>query len=639
MAGIIWQSGQPLVVNDYDNWPDRVGDYSRGVLSSIIGVPLLSRGQVLGVLGVGREHAAPRAFEQADIEVLTQFGRLAAIAIENARLFSTAQQELAERKRAEQEIEHRLAELEAINRISTALRGAQTLDEMLPCLLDETLNMLGTDAGVIWLYDLPGNKIIRSAARGWFTQLKDVKITTREGIAGHVFQTGNAHISPEFVKDALTRKVVLPQIPAGWGGICVPIHTEQETIGVLFVSVQLPRQLGQEEANLLTTISEIAGNAFRRAGLHEQTEQQVRRLGALRSIDMAISSVFDLRLTLNILLDHIVTQLKVDAANILLYSPHTQILEHGAGRGFWSTTQTHLRLRLGESLAGRAALERRMVSVADLRTQQENISKPEVVFGENFISYFAMPLITRGEIKGVLEIFHRAPLDPNEEWLSFLETLAGQAAIAIEDTRLFEDLQRSNMELELAYDATIEGWSKVLDLRDADAEGHTRRVAELTIQVAQRMDMSETELVHVRRGTLLHDIGKMGVPDSILSKPGPLSDEEWVIMRKHPQFAYDMLYSISYLRQALDIPYCHHERWDGTGYPRGLKGEQIPLAARVFAVVDVWDALNSDRPYRKAWTSKKALEYIRSESGKHFDPQVVRVFLEFLDDYFAKEKN
>jgi PAS domain S-box-containing protein len=547
--------------------------------------------------------------------------------------------DITERRRAEQEIEHRLAELEAINRISTALRGAQTLDEMLPCLLDETLNMLGTDAGVIWLYDLPGNKIFRSAARGWFTQLKDVKITIREGIAGHVFQTGNAHISPEFVQDALTRKAALPQIPAGWGGICVPIHTEQETIGVLFVSVQLPRQLGPEEANLLTTISEIAGNAFRRAGLHEQTEQQVRRLAALRSIDMAISSVFDLRLTLNILLDHIVTQLKVDAANILLYNPHTQILEHGAGRGFWSTTQTHLHLRLGESLAGRAALERRMVSVADLRTQLENSSKPELLSGENFIAYFAVPLITKGEIKGVLEIFHRAPLDPNEEWLSFLETLAGQAAIAIEDTRLFEDLQRSNLELELAYDATIEGWSKVLDLRDADAEGHTRRVAEMTIQVAQRMDMSETELVHVRRGTLLHDIGKMGVPDSILSKPGPLSDEEWVVMRKHPQFAYDMLYSISYLRQALDIPYCHHERWDGTGYPRGLKGEQIPLAARVFAVVDVWDALNSDRPYRKAWTSKKALDHIRSESGKHFDPQVVRVFLEFLDDYFVKEKN
>ncbi len=546
---------------------------------------------------------------------------------------------ITERKQIEQDIKHRLAELEAINRISTALRGAQTLEEMLPCLLDETLNMLGTDAGVILLYDLPGNKMFRSAARGWFAQLEDVKITPREGIAGHVFQTGNAHISPEFVKDALTRKAVMSQIPAGWGGICVPIHTEKETIGVLFVSVQLPRQLGQEEANLLTTISEIAGNAFRRAGLHEKTEQQVRRLAALRSIDMAISSVFDLRLTLNILLDHIVTQLKVDAANILLYSPHMQILEHGAGRGFRSTTQTHLRLRLGDSLAGRAALERRMVSVADLRTQQGNNSKPELLSGENFIAYYAVPLITKGEIKGVLEIFHRAPLDPNEEWLSFLETLAGQAAIAIEDARLFEDLQRSNLELELAYDATIEGWSKVLDLRDADTEGHTRRVAEMTIQVAQRLDISETDLVHIRRGTLLHDIGKMGVPDSILSKPGPLSDEEWVIMRKHPLFAYNMLSSISYLRPALDIPYCHHERWDGTGYPRGLKGEQIPLAARVFAVVDVWDALNSDRPYRKAWTSKKALDHIRSESGKHFDPQVVRVFLEFLDDYFAKEKN
>jgi putative nucleotidyltransferase with HDIG domain len=236
-------------------------------------------------------------------------------------------------------------------------------------------------------------------------------------------------------------------------------------------------------------------------------------------------------------------------------------------------------------------------------------------------------LIAKGQVKGVLEIFHRAPLHPDEEWLEFLETLAGQAAVTIDNAELFTDLQRSNMELALAYDATIEGWSRALDLRDKETEGHTQRVTEMAERLARALGMSEEELVHMRRGALLHDIGKMGISDTILLKPGSLTDEEWETMRQHPEYAYNLLSPISYLRPALDIPYCHHEKWDGTGYPRGLKGEEIPLAARIFAVVDVWDALRSDRPYRKAWSEEKARAYIREQAGKYFDPRVVEVFL------------
>jgi putative two-component system response regulator len=195
-----------------------------------------------------------------------------------------------------------------------------------------------------------------------------------------------------------------------------------------------------------------------------------------------------------------------------------------------------------------------------------------------------------------------------------------------------EDLQHSNMELKLAYDSTIEGWSHALDLRDKETEGHTQRVTEMTIKLARLAGMSETELVHIRRGALLHDIGKMGVPDNILLKPDKLTDEEWVAMRKHPTFAFELLSPIVYLRSALDIPYCHHEKWDGTGYPRGLKGEQIPLAARLFAVVDVWDALRSDRPYRKGWSKKKVIEHIKSLSGTHFEPKAVELFFNLLNE-------
>jgi putative two-component system response regulator len=201
--------------------------------------------------------------------------------------------------------------------------------------------------------------------------------------------------------------------------------------------------------------------------------------------------------------------------------------------------------------------------------------------------------------------------------------------------------ERANIEvahekLLSAYDATIEGWSRAMDLRDRETEGHTLRVTDLSIKLARRMGISEGELIFIRRGALLHDIGKLGVPDAILHKASSLSDDEWKIMRQHPQFAYDMLYPIEYLRPALDIPFCHHEKWDGTGYPRGLKGRDIPLSARIFAVVDVWDAVTSDRPYRPAWDKKKAMDHINAQSGIHFDPKVVVEFNEMMKDEMAR---
>jgi putative nucleotidyltransferase with HDIG domain len=219
-------------------------------------------------------------------------------------------------------------------------------------------------------------------------------------------------------------------------------------------------------------------------------------------------------------------------------------------------------------------------------------------------------------------------LDP--EWLKLLETLASQAAIAIDNAQLFDHLQQSNIELVLAYDATIAGWSRAMDLRDKETEGHTQRVTELTLKLARAMRINDTELAHIRRGALLHDIGKMGVPDNILLKADQLSDKEWEKMRQHPVWAYEMLSSIRYLQPALDIPYCHHEKWDGTGYPRRLKGEEIPTAARIFAVADVWDAITSDRPYRKGWSEEEALKYIEEQSGKYFDPRVVQEFFRLI---------
>jgi putative nucleotidyltransferase with HDIG domain len=214
--------------------------------------------------------------------------------------------------------------------------------------------------------------------------------------------------------------------------------------------------------------------------------------------------------------------------------------------------------------------------------------------------------------------------------MGFAEALAGQAAIAIENIALFQNLKKANIDLSIAYDTTLEGWSKALEFFDHDTEGHTRRVTDLTMRLAAALGVPDVQLVHMRRGALLHDIGKMAIPGEILNKKGKLTDEETQIVQQHPQAAYKLLSPIPFLRPALDIPYCHHERWDSSGYPRGLKGEEIPLAARIFSVVDVWDALTSDRPYRKAWTRQETLDYILSESGRFFDPDVVSVFSQIV---------
>lgn len=360
----------------------------------------------------------------------------------------------------------------------------------------------------------------------------------------------------------------------------------------------------------------------------EKIQRQLEHLIALSAVDRIIASNFDLKLSLSEILVYVLKELRVDAADILIFDSNMQMLEYGAERGFRTKSVRKAQVRFGESYAGRVALERQLVQIPNIEDEPDNLLLKNFLAGEDFVCYYGVPLIAKGQVKGVLEVFHRSKLNPDEEWIDFLHTLAGQVAIAAENAMLFESLQRSNLELTSAYDATIEGWSRALDLRDKETEGHSLRVTEMTGELSRVFGLSDMELVQVRWGSLLHDIGKMGVPDAILLKPGALTEDEWTVMKKHPFFAYEMLAPIRYLRQALDIPYCHHEKWDGTGYPRGLSGEQIPLSARIFAIVDVWDALTSDRPYRPAWTDNDALNYILMSSGTHFDPQVVDSFMQ-----------
>jgi len=379
-----------------------------------------------------------------------------------------------------------------------------------------------------------------------------------------------------------------------------------------------------EEGNVYR-VTGIAEDITRRKKVEEQNDCQIKRLAALRNIDKVIISVLDVRVAITSILQQITDRLGIDAAAILLMEPSAHTLRFADGCGFNTSAIKQTYLRIGEGPAGVAALERRTVRV-HISREDDCPAQFQPFAREGFVEYIAIPMIAKGKVKGVLELFFRVDTLPDQECIDFQHALATQTAIAIDNSELFQQLTHGNMELTSAYDTTIEALSRAIDLRDEETEGHSQRVTEKTVHLARAAGMTAGDLVHVRRGALLHDIGKLGVPDSILLKPGHLNEEEWKVMKKHPSISYELLSPIAFLKQSLDIPYCHHEKWDGSGYPRGLKNTQIPLAARLFAIVDVWDALTSDRPYRRAWDVQKTREHMLSMAAIQFDSDLLALF-------------
>lgn len=613
LCRIINETGQALIIDDCMDDPrfERWGEVTH--VRGWMGVPLISRGQVIGYITL--DSRTPNAFTQNDAIAAQTFAHLAGISLENVKLYTETRQ--------------RLDELEMMSRISSALRAARDTEEMLPILLNEIKSSIATDTATILLYDHELGGLTPRVISGWQTDIPKKIFKPGEGIIGRVYASGEPHISPELMDDPWAHPENAPIFGKGWGVITVPIRTANETIGVITVGIKKPRQIETNHTRLIITIAEIAGNAIYRSTLYERSEEQVRRLTTLREMDTAITSSLDLQITLNIITEHLITKMGVSAASILVFNPNSQMLDHYAVKGFQHNDSVQKSISIGDELAGQILLNRQPIYIKSLANELD--ARREFMLGEKFKSYYAIPLLSKGAAKGILETYFTDPFTPAADWLDFLQTLAGQATIAIDNAQLFENLQRTNQELSLAYDTTLEGWGKALELRDKETQGHTQRVTNLTVELARQMGISESEIHHVRRGTLLHDIGKMGVPDSILRKPGTLTDEELIEMRRHPQYAYDLLAPIPYLRPTLDIPYCHHEWWNGNGYPRGLKGEEIPLAARIFAVIDVWDALLSDRPYRKAWKEEDVMEYINNLTGKQFDPRVVEAFKKMLE--------
>ena len=580
-----------------------------------------------------------------ELEALTRDGRpipielsILAVRVEGERYIVVVVRDITERRLTEQKVEDQLKTLTTLYTSAHKLSLNLNLRELAHEVAKSSVEIFGVsfawvgyamaDGNVKPLFGFP-----QEIDYPWRIKVRWDDSPEGRGPTGTAIRSGFPQVVDDIEADP--RFVPWRDLARGFGfrsSAAFPLRSRGHTFGALNLYSFEPGFFTPERLELFQAFANHAAVALENARLFEETQKRMKHIEALRLIDAAIASSFDLRVTFHVALEQITSQLNVDAACILRFDPASGLLDYAQGRGFRTRGIERSTMRLGQGLAGWVAQRRFVLSVPDLSNPPKPLPKAfrNLIEKEGFVSYYGVPLVAKGKLLGVLEVFNREPLEGNDTWLQFLEILGGQVAIAIEDVSLFSELQRKHEQLLDAYDRTLQGWARALALKEDETEQHSQRVTDLTVRVARIMGISGQELEHVKRGALLHDIGKIGIPDSILLKPAPLSEQEWEIMKKHTIYAFEMLSPIEYLRPAIDIPYCHHERWDGSGYPRGLKGEQIPLAARIFAVVDVWDALTSDRPYRKAWSREKAMEHIKQQAGKHFDPKVVKAFFKVL---------
>ena len=359
-----------------------------------------------------------------------------------------------------------------------------------------------------------------------------------------------------------------------------------------------------------------------------ERKQSEKELQAIASLSASLRSAPSRLEMLPVIVEQLSHILNCDSILFQIIDQETQDAVVEGAYGEWSST---IGTRQPNNTGLNAVLRETMIPYLNNNIKDDpRFITLENVNNDEIVATAGVPLVAQDQVIGFLWMGGKKEITESE--VRLLTAVADIAANAIHRATLHERTLMHAVNLSQAYDSTLEGWAHALELRDQETEGHSRNVVKKTVELAQKMGMSENELEHVRRGALLHDIGKMGIPDSVLLKPGTLNEREWEIMRRHPEYAYNLMQPIEYLHPALDIPYCHHEKWDGSGYPRGLKGEDIPLVARIFAIVDVWDALLSNRPYRKAWSKEQAKKYIREQAGKHFDPQVVKAFLEVMSE-------
>ncbi len=620
-AGVVAETGKPMIVDNYPTWEGRAALFEEDrPFISVLSVPMQWQDHIFGVLHV-LDNQRPHAFDQEHLKIVTLFASQAAIAVENARLFESEQR--------------RRREAAALAEVSRDISGSLQLDYVLERIATHAKELLNAGTSAVYLSEPPQPVLRASAAIGPDAEeIKHDPLSIGEGILGGIAARKVGEIVNKPIEDQ--RAIIVKG--TDWLPyehlMGAPVVSKDQLVGLIAVwRVGAGNEFNSSDLDFLTNLAGQVAVAIENARLFENTRQRMLEIEAVHTVSTALRSAQTLNEALPIILDQLMSLLNAGGASLEIVDAQNGEIITELAHGVWVPV-TGLRTPLGTGISGQVIATGKPYISTDVVAEGKSVH-PELFKGLNHVA--CVPVIAQHQPIGTLWIGRQTPILIEE--VSLLSAIGEMVGNAIQRMRLHEqmehlldDVQVANRELSQAYDTTLEGWAKALELRDKETEGHSRRVSDLTVRLAHCIGVTEPELTHIRRGVLLHDIGKMGIPDQLLKKTGPLTKDEWIEMRKHPQYAYDLLYPITYLRSALDIPYCHHERWDGSGYPRGLKGAEIPLAARIFTVVDVYDALSYDRPYRSAWPKQRVLHYLHEYSGKHFDPQIVVTFFNLLNE-------
>lgn len=477
-----------------------------------------------------------------------------------------------------------------------------------------------------------GNKLVRTcvelggATQAWFFKVDEKQAV--HWIAGWPENTLPVQFSTQMLRDVihLGRESTFHDHTELVSGGLFPVLKDGQVIGLLALLSDQTNYFCSSSIAWIQALTETLSYSVL------QVEYQTKKIQAEYSVNRILQSGLNFRETFHAIFELLTDLVGADAAVVLKYNPASQHFDLLATHGVDSRILAKVHLYIENGLTRRTVRERRSIRVDNMFVTEPGENHVSLFSQEGFQAHTTVPLIGQRDLLGVIEIFWRESQHADPWKLEILQMIGEAVTFALEHKTIIEALKLRNEELTSTYTATIEGLSRALELRDLETDGHTRRVSALTVRLTEHMQIPADQRAAIQQGALLHDIGKLGIPDAILLKPGSLSPREWKVMQQHPLYAYNILAPIISLRQALDIPLYHHERWNGSGYPYGLVGEQIPLSARLFAVVDVYDALTSDRPYRSAWSRTQALEYLREQAGQQFDPQVVAHFLELINE-------
>ncbi|MBC7230731.1 MAG: GAF domain-containing protein [Actinobacteria bacterium] len=525
-------------------------------------------------------------------------------------------------ERESEEKARRMVELTAVSGFATLFDSTLLEDKVYSNLCNAISRSVNSDVAMVFRLEKDGERLVVASCDGVSESEAGLEVPLGYGIIGRVLEEReplllkDTDMEREFRQLLETRRIR--------SAVYSPLKWRDEIYGVALAGNQERDSLDDNDLNLISALSVQAALAVHNSRLYSDLEDRIGELHAIFEIDKAITSAIDLETVLQQIVQMSVGLMDAKISSIMLLDEESEELVIAAAQGL---SESYIRkgpIKVGESIAGRVILEGRPIAVYDIR-QDPRHAYAEQARMEGLCSLLSVPLNLKDRVIGVLNIYTDEPHAFTPHEINLFTSLASQAAIAIENARLFESLEEIYIEV-------ITAMASAIDARDAYTHGHSQRVTEYAVAIAEEMGLSPAEVDIIRNASILHDVGKIGIKEEILKKPGRLSEEERREMEYHPFIGTKILHSVRLLEPVMPLVYHHHERYDGTGYPDGLRGEEIPLGARIISVADAFESMTSDRPYRKAMPVEEAMAELRYNAGRQFDPRVVEVFSRLAEE-------